>query len=218
MKDFVKNYELRRKIRPTKANSSRKNGKNRAIDIEKIITPALLKINRLKPIKIGIISISVLMILFLATKLVSHNDKTIVNRTSSEKNIQQKKTPDKIKVDHAQKTIIDNNKTISENKKNAAPKYTFYSNLTKDNVNITEKDTNQEIIPSYIVQVASYNNQNDANAMRAKLILLGFKPQINQFGKWYRVDLGPVKGSRAGDQIKHKLQESNITGSILQKV
>ena len=69
-----------------------------------------------------------------------------------------------------------------------------------------------------MLQVGSYLTQKAADAMRARLILIGLKPDVSQHGDWYRIDVGPVYSKRDGDVLKHKLQANQISGSMLRQV
>jgi cell division septation protein DedD len=209
MQDFARGYKPKKKTRVNRVNSS---------NPKRTIRVPTIKLNGQKPIKIALITLSSVAILYIGIKIATHHSepKDGTNITVAPSVI--KKTAP-LAIDKS-KLTIKTTKTEGKNigdKVDNTPKFTFYSSLTKDKVSVENQSSNTTI-PSYIIQVASYKNKDEANAMRAKLILLGLSPKINQYGQWYRVDLGPVKGSRAGDQLKHKLQQSNITGSILQKV
>ena len=208
MQDFARGYKPKKRTKYNRVNASTPN---------KTTGKPTIRLNGQKPIKIAFISLSVLAILYIGIKITTHQSESKDTTNITVTPAISKQTPPSIKKSNP---IIKTTKTeekTTENKVDNTPKFTFYSSLTKDKVSVENK-ANNTTIPSYIIQVASYQNKDDANSMRAKLILLGLKPKINQYGKWYRVDLGPVKGSRAGDQLKHKLQQSNITGSIMQKV
>ncbi|MFZ9035066.1 MAG: SPOR domain-containing protein [Francisellaceae bacterium] len=97
-------------------------------------------------------------------------------------------------------------------------KFTFYDKLTNKQVNVDVEDENPEYRYSYMLQVGSYRNETDANAMRAKLILAGLTPTVKKVGDWYRVDVGPVETKRQGDVLKHKVESAGISGSLLRQV
>ena len=106
------------------------------------------------------------------------------------------------------------------NKENSPqPKFTFYSNLTHETVPV---DVTPQAIKTYkttyMVQVGSYRSQSAANAVRARLLLLGLKPVVSKQGDWYRLDIGPVYSKRDGDIIKHKLEANQISGSMLRQI
>lgn len=97
--------------------------------------------------------------------------------------------------------------------------FTFYNTLTNKTVQV---DANHEKLKkyryTYMLQVGSYRNQSDVNAIRETLILAGFQPIIKKFGGWYRLDVGPVYSQRDGDVFKHKIETLGISGAILRQV
>ncbi|MCF6766387.1 SPOR domain-containing protein [Thiotrichales bacterium 19S3-7] len=104
----------------------------------------------------------------------------------------------------------------SSNTNSSEPKFTFYDTLTKQTVQV---DATPKIQPkyqyTYALQVASYKNLNDANSMRARLLLIGLKPTVAKKGSYYTVSIGGITTKRDGDIIKHKLESNNIQGSML---
>ncbi|MDA7742205.1 beta-ketoacyl-ACP synthase 3 [Francisellaceae bacterium] len=83
---------------------------------------------------------------------------------------------------------------------------------------IPEKLYDNSAYATYMLQVGSYRTKRAADAVRARLILIGLKPDVSQHGDWYRIDVGPVFSKREGDILKHKLQANQISGSLLRQV
>ena len=100
----------------------------------------------------------------------------------------------------------------------AQPKFSFYSSLTKEAVPVEEVVDEKKYRYTYMLQVGSYKTDEAANAMRARLLLIGLQPKLKKIGSWYRIDVGPVYSKREGDILKHKLQAAQISGSMLRQV
>ena len=63
---------------------------------------------------------------------------------------------------------------------------------------------------SFMLQVASYKDQADAENA-AKLLLIGLTPKVDKTNSgWYRVDLGPYTSVRAADVVRHKIQKQKL--------
>lgn len=90
--------------------------------------------------------------------------------------------------------------------KNTAPRFDFYKLLPKFQVVIPKEDkdvqTDTGKTPvaqpgAYVLQVASFQHYSDADAMKAKLALLGIEAKIQQVKvdngeSWNRVRIGPI--------------------------
>lgn len=115
-----------------------------------------------------------------------------------------------------------NELTAAEN--NAAegspqPKFSFYENLSTRHVDSEVKpEKAKQYEYTYMLQVGSYRSKDGADAVRARLLLLGLKPKVTKHGSWYRIDVGPVHSKRKGDVLKHKLEKAGISGSMLRQV
>ena len=114
-------------------------------------------------------------------------------------------------------------------------KFEFYNMLPKDQVTTTEAAPPVQVAPiapskpvapvtatgTYIVQVASVRAMTDAEALRAKLHLLGFSASIQstvaQGVTWYRISIGPVATKDDAMTVQKDLQEHNID-SLVKKV
>ncbi len=68
---------------------------------------------------------------------------------------------------------------------------------------------------SYILQAAAYTNSEDADRLKAKLVLNGMEPHIEKItvgdkGTYYRVRLGPYSSVEALDSANGKLAQLGI--------
>lgn len=65
-----------------------------------------------------------------------------------------------------------------------------------------------------LIQCASFRNEADADAMRAKIAFMGLEAQVRatqgETGMWYRVILGPFENQRAAQSTTHKLQRGGV--------
>ncbi len=113
--------------------------------------------------------------------------------------------------------IIATNETVTE--EDNSPKFTFYNGLSNQEV---ESDAvakkSKKYIYTYMLQVGSYKDKEAVDAIRARLLLIGLKPEVSKHGSWYRIDVGPVYSKREGDILKHKLEAAKISGSMLRQV
>lgn len=73
---------------------------------------------------------------------------------------------------------------------------------------------------SFNVQAASFRDEDDANELRARLILLNLPanvtPNESETGMWHRVTLGPFERRVDANRALTKLREQGISGIILQ--
>lgn len=105
------------------------------------------------------------------------------------------------------------------------PQFDFYNLLP--NMEVGVKNDSPETAPSktvvadkpavvtnYMVQVASYHHYNEADQLKAKLILDGYNPSIKKFEKndkvWYRVYVGPCAGHDQARQIQVELKQQGL--------
>ena len=73
----------------------------------------------------------------------------------------------------------------------------------------------------YSVQVSSFRRENDADSLKAKLLLLGFSPKIEKAqvkgATWYRVKIGPYQQIKSVDAVVSRLKEKNIVEKSFSK-
>ncbi|MDG2176817.1 MAG: SPOR domain-containing protein [Gammaproteobacteria bacterium] len=82
-------------------------------------------------------------------------------------------------------------------------------------VEIAESALQEEVDPvTYFLQAGSFLDPNDANELRARLILMNLETRIqdtNLRGRtWYRVQAGPFVGRNSVDTAQNTLIENNI--------
>ena len=98
--------------------------------------------------------------------------------------------------------------------------YDFYDLFPKAEVPIVEeydqagKKTVAEDNYAYLLQAGSFRDREDADRLRAELILQGHEAMIKEVeqasGYWHRVILGPYESERDLTRAKNKLAEANI--------
>ncbi|WP_144392972.1 SPOR domain-containing protein [Pleionea sediminis] len=104
-----------------------------------------------------------------------------------------------------------------ETPKTEVPKYTFHDILEKKEVVIPEEELarpENKISMQYVMPCAAFSDSNNADALKAKVALLGFESKIVPV-KWndkqlYRVQLGPFASKREAESIRHRLQRNDI--------
>ncbi len=115
------------------------------------------------------------------------------------------------------------------------PPYDFYHDLSRQTVTVPadearpRDDTGPLLLPSkppasggkqaYILQVGSFRKLQQADRMKAKLALLGFKARIEKVrvsdGVWHRVRLGPFDSMEQANQMRSRLAAQKIKGMLL---
>jgi len=103
-------------------------------------------------------------------------------------------------------------------------KYDFYTVLPEMEV-VIDKDeiepASQREPSSYILQVGSFKDRNDAESLKAQLALLGQQARIQTLDvnqtRWHRVRLGPFDSARKADSIKRRLQKNGIHALMMKE-
>jgi len=99
-----------------------------------------------------------------------------------------------------------------------SPVFEFYTLLPKVKNTLNKTDTSvatqKQITGNYFLQVASLQRQEAVDALKAKLLLLGFdvtiKTQKIKGETWYRVNIGPYPTLSALHNDQNRLRENNI--------
>lgn len=153
------------------------------------------------------------------TKSQDNNSQAAIPESIENKNKSTTQPANKLVSDDIHTSTIIDPKKSETNIDKTEPKFTFYKNLSSQTVE-TDVVANKakKYIYTYMLQVGSYKNTKAVNAMRARLLLIGLKPQVSRHGNWYRIDIGPVYSKRDGDILKHKLEAAKISGSMLRQV
>jgi cell division protein FtsN len=104
--------------------------------------------------------------------------------------------------------------------------FDFYSILPEQEVVIPESELNNSSKPdekaNYYLQVGSFKNDGDAQALMAELFLLNLTPSIQKVtvdggNTWHRVRLGPYVDRRKLDQTSRRLQDNGINFFVIKE-
>ena len=107
----------------------------------------------------------------------------------------------------------------SQSQKHTKPRFEFYNILPKSSVQTQTLETlKAKQTHHYTVHVISTKNPKEAEKLRARLILQGLAPHINQakakHGTWYRVTFGPYTSRTDAEQTLKQLRQNNMDGLI----
>ncbi|NOY73468.1 MAG: SPOR domain-containing protein [Gammaproteobacteria bacterium] len=95
-------------------------------------------------------------------------------------------------------------------------------------VNKAKIDTPQSSVPkkpqlaqsTYILQVGSFRNPDEAESLKARLAFMGLQATIqpvtvNKNQRWMRVRVGPFPSFKQAEQVQTRLKRKNITAMLL---
>jgi cell division protein FtsN len=106
----------------------------------------------------------------------------------------------------------------------AAPDFQFPNLLKGEEINIsgTENNPPSDTNASYLLQVGSFKNKNDAESVRIKLLLLNLPVFTEAFktssgGKLHRVLVGPFSNNKESSSARKKLMENNLDSLLLKR-
>ena len=72
---------------------------------------------------------------------------------------------------------------------------------------------------SYVIQVGSFRSSEDADALKARLAMLGLVAGIQSVtvdgSTWHRVRLGPYETARAADSARRQLRDNGFDAMVL---
>jgi cell division protein FtsN len=72
---------------------------------------------------------------------------------------------------------------------------------------------------SYLIQVGSFRSAEDAEALKARLAMLGMVAKVQQVSvngqDWHRVRLGPFETARAADGARRDLNDNGFESIVL---
>jgi cell division protein FtsN len=108
-------------------------------------------------------------------------------------------------------------------------RYDFFTVLPEMEVVVPEQElstegeapvrTAQDDQASYLLQVGSFRNKSDADAIKAELALLGMMARIQTVTvnevTWHRVRVGPVSGARQADEIRQQLTAKGYDSLVM---
>lgn len=115
---------------------------------------------------------------------------------------------------------------VSENLTKQKPDYDFYSVLPEMEVVIPKEELEQQAARNskeytYILQVASFKNQADAEELKARIAFSGqiaYLQSIDVNGtQWHRVRVGPFDSSREADKQKRQLEQGGHKALVLKE-
>lgn len=105
--------------------------------------------------------------------------------------------------------------------------YTFYSRLKDFVVEVpephgTERQQQNYQRSSYMIQAGSFKTNAQADRLRAKLILLGLEPRIEENinsrnERWYRVMLGPFDSRSKMANTRSTLISNQVDALVMQR-
>lgn len=112
----------------------------------------------------------------------------------------------------------------TEPKKPAKPDITFYKTLPNMDVKVnveTVKDREQEKYNSAL-QAGSFRNKDDANQMRAEIILMGLDAIVesrsnDQGNVWHRVIVGPFTSRSALNKARNQLANNGMQALVIKR-
>ena len=71
----------------------------------------------------------------------------------------------------------------------------------------------------FLMQCASFRNQEDAHSLKARIAFAGFESQVREAqgtsGLWYKVILGPFEKKREAEKTRHILKRNDINGCAI---
>jgi len=133
-------------------------------------------------------------------------------------------TPQKLNDNKAAQNTPDKTADVQNADK---PTFEFYDSLKNNEIippgDSKKHSTDSSTSPgaSYLLQVGSFPKLQDADALKAKLILEGLDTNIQPFNKngqiYNRVLVGPFTDQNKMNQAKATLAQHNITPIVLQK-
>ena len=151
------------------------------------------------------------------------NTATSSNQTTSDQTASAKKPP--VKTEPAKQVVTKKAADKKEQPVKAVktepkePEFEFYTELPKMEVEVPQPKVAPRASYEYTLQIASFKRRNEADAMIAKLALLGKEAWIsesnNKGNLWYRVRLGPWQSKRQVDKIRYQLQRKKINNTIV---
>ena len=108
------------------------------------------------------------------------------------------------------------------------PRYDFYTVLPKSGPLLPEKDRDvRRVDPAapilrpgtYFLQAGSYNNEADAERVRAQLSRQGIEAAVQHVAvdadSWYRVRIGPLKDLDKLNATRRQLHSANIDSLVI---
>jgi len=195
----------------SKFNIPKKNVEN-AKEAEKLQQP----INTKKK-KLVIIAIVCLLTVAVGSKLVN---KHLKKKKAQEQALLAESPANKKETTDSKETAI-KQKSKEDAKSNSKKMvFTFYDNLKNESVEVDAAPSAQraQYKYSYIYQIASFRNMNEASYYVKKMKAQGLEPQFKQVGSWIRMYIGPYDSTRAIAPDIIKLQRMGLNGGFTREI
>lgn len=110
------------------------------------------------------------------------------------------------------------------------PRYDFFTVLPEMEVVVPNQELSRKAEPavdtvvgsaqdSYILQAGSFKSEQDAEALKATLALLGSIATVQTVTvngeTWHRVRIGPFEGARKADEMRRMLSDNDIDTLVM---
>lgn len=109
------------------------------------------------------------------------------------------------------------------------PRFDFYTILPEMEVAIPEQEVTGKTVQglaqvekegTYVLQAGSFKSFQEADRLKASLVLLGIEAEIqtvtiNNKDTWHRVHIGPYKELTELNQVRARLKQNNIDAVLL---
>jgi hypothetical protein len=102
--------------------------------------------------------------------------------------------------------------------------FDFYTILPETESTVTEKEVKESALTvtkdNYFLQVGAFQNEADADNMKAKLALLGFEAVVQtatipEKGIWHRVRVGPLNNIEKINKIRGELTTNGFNTDLI---
>jgi len=102
--------------------------------------------------------------------------------------------------------------------------FDFYTILPETESTVTEKEVQESALTvkkeNYFLQVGAFQNEADADNMKAKLALLGFEAVVKtatipEKGIWHRVRVGPLNDIEKINKIRGELTTNGFNTDLI---
>lgn len=117
-------------------------------------------------------------------------------------------------------TNSDQKPDFSENGSGGKMVFTFYNSLKHDSVEVDVQPDAQRVQYkyTYIYQIASFRNMDEASWYVKKMKEDGLNPQFQRVGNWIRMYIGPYDSKRAMAPDIIKLQRIGLNGGFPREI
>jgi cell division protein FtsN len=125
-----------------------------------------------------------------------------------------------------EKIAEDSEASKEENTDEVKPEnnFDFYTILPETESTVTEKEVQESALTvkkeNYFLQVGAFQNEADADNMKAKLALLGFEAVVKtatipEKGIWHRVRVGPLNDLEKINKIRGELTTNGFNTDLI---